>query len=435
MNLVVGPVAGMVGEVRVPGDKSITHRALLLGALADGVTCVRGYLDGGDCRATLGCLRALGVQVEQVERPEPQLIVHGSGLRGWCPPQGPLNCVRSGTTMRLLAGLLAGRPFESTLAAEAQLARRPMDRVVAPLRLMGARIRAGQGNQYPPLHLSPSALRGIEYQLPVASAQVKSCLLLAGMYADGVTTITEPGPSRDHTERMLRARGVPVSSVGLTHALHGPVLWLDAVDTAVPGDFSSAAFLIVAALLTPASEMLLRSVNVNPTRIGLLDALAAMGARVEALDVREEGGEPLADLLVRSQPLQAATIDGALVPRMIDEFPIFALAATQATGVTRVRGAEELRVKETDRIAALVDILRPLGARIEARPDGFDIEGPTPLQGGVVNALGDHRLAMTLAVAGLVARGETTVVGAECIGDSFPGFEDRLRVLAPGALR
>jgi 3-phosphoshikimate 1-carboxyvinyltransferase len=268
----------------------------------------------------------------------------------------------------------------------------------------------------------------------MASAQVKSCLLLAGLYAEGETALTEPGPSRDHTERMLRARGVPVATEGLMHTLHGPAEALAALDTAVPGDLSSAAFFIIAALLAPHSVVLIRHVNVNPTRTGLLDALAAMGGSVERLDERDEGGEPVADLLIGGQALTATHVSGDLVPRMIDEFPVFALAATQAQGTTTVRGAEELRVKESDRIAALVDILRPLGAEIEPRPDGFDIHGPTPLRGATVDCHGDHRLAMTLAVAGLIARGETTVVGAECIADSFPGFQACLRAVAPEAL-
>ncbi|NLG28221.1 MAG: 3-phosphoshikimate 1-carboxyvinyltransferase [Chloroflexi bacterium] len=435
MNLVVRPVARLAGETRVSGDKSITHRALLLGALSSGTSVVSGYLDGGDCRATLGCLRGLGVRIEHALRGEtPCLVVHGAGLHGWTAPAGPLNCVRSGTTMRLLAGLLAGRPFGSSLVGEAQLNRRPMGRVVAPLRAMGASIGGPEDGRYPPLEIAPARLHAIDYALPVASAQVKSCLLLAGLYADGETLLTEPGPSRDHTERMLRARGVALHSAGLQHRLAGPAFDLAALDTRVPGDLSSAAFLLVAALLAPAGEVLLRHINVNPTRIGLLDALMAMGAQITLLDARDEGGEPVADLLARPQALVGTEIAGELVPRMIDEFPILALAATQAQGTTAVRGAGELRVKETDRIAALVEILRPLGAEIEPQPDGFDVHGPTPLRGAVVDAHGDHRLAMTLAVAGLIARGETVVVGAECIPDSFPDFERCLRTLAPEAL-
>ena len=433
MNLSVRPVARLQGTIDLPGDKSITHRALLLGSLSSGSCRISGYLDSGDCRATMGCLRALGIRVEQGTTEE-ELIVYGTGLHGWQEPENVLDCVRSGTSMRLLAGLLAGRPFYSVLAGDTQLLRRPMDRVVQPLRLMGAQITGRQGGRLPPLTIVGTPLHGMAYDLPVASAQVKSCLLLAGLYAEGTTTVVEPGPSRDHTERMLRARGVEVVSHGLRHQVRGPAADLAALDLSVPGDFSSAAYFIVGALLAPQGEVLLRHVGVNPTRTGLLDVLRNMGAEVALLDERDEGGEPVADLLVHPQELRATTIGGDVVPRMIDEFPILALAATQAQGVTHVCDAAELRVKETDRIVTIVAALRALGAHIEPRPDGFDVEGPTPLVGAVVDSAGDHRLAMTLAMAGLIARGETTITRAECIADSFPGFEQRLRAVAEGGL-
>ena len=406
MNLTLRPAPPLRGAVRVPGDKSITHRALLLGAVGDGTSRVRGYLDGGDCRATMGCLEALGVTVERQDDAGTgagALIVRGVGLRGLRPPSLSLDCVRSGTTMRLLAGLLAGQRFGSVLDGADQLRRRPMDRVIAPLRRMGARIDGADGGRRPPLAIAGGPLHGAEHLLPVASAQVKSCLLLAGLYAEGETVVVEPGPSRDHTERMLRARGAAVETAGLRHALRGPVSSLAALETAVPGDFSSAAYWIVAALLVPGSGLLIRDVNVNPTRIGLLDALEAMGAHIERLDARDEGGEPVADLLVRSGPLRAVDVGGDLVPRMIDEFPVLALAATQAEGITRVRDASELRVKETDRVATITAALTALGARVEPHADGFDVEGPT-------------------------------VLGAECIADSYPGFIETLQHLAPGAL-
>jgi len=433
----VHPASRLRGELGVPGDKSITHRALMLGAIADGPSRVRGHLEGGDCRATVNCLRALGVAIDQAPTPEgtPELVVRGRGLRGLREPDGLLDCGRSGTTMRLLAGLLAGQRFRSVLSGADQLRRRPMDRIITPLRQMGARIEGREGDRFPPLAISGSMLRGIEYALPVASAQVKSCLLLAGLYAEGQTIAIEPGPSRDHTERMLRARGVIVDSHDLRHTLTGPVARLAPLDTTVPGDFSSAAYLLVGALLLPGSQVLLRGVGVNPTRTGLLDALDSMGARVVILDRRDQGGEPVADLLVRAQELAPAQVGGDMVPRMIDEFPILALAATQAQGATRVRDAAELRVKETDRIASMVAALRAMGARIEARPDGFDVEGPTPLRGVQVDCHRDHRVAMTLAIAGLLAQGETTVVGADCIGDSYPGFVASLDALTEGALR
>ena len=437
MNLRIQGVPRLSGEITVPGDKSITHRVLLLSALAKGPSHISNYLDGGDCCATMGCLQALGVGIDHTGPAE--LVVHGSGMHGWQEPVEPLDCIRSGTTMRLIAGLLAGQPFYSVLDASAQLRRRPMDRIAIPLRRMGARIWGRRAGRLPPLSISGTELQGIEYVLPVASAQVKSCILLAGLYAKGTTTVSEPAPSRDHTERMLRARGIAVHSkavreLPLEHTLEGPVAELTALDVSVPGDFSSAAYFLVGALLLSQSEILVHRVGVNPTRTGLLDVLREMGAEIVLLNWREEGGEPVADLLVRTRELGAVKVGGNLVPRMIDEFPILALAATQAQGITRVRDAAELRVKETDRIAAIVEALRVLGARIEARPDGFDIEGPTPLRGAPVDSHGDHRLAMTLAIAGLIAQGETLITGAECIADSFPGFEERIDALTKGAL-
>ncbi|MCD6520438.1 MAG: 3-phosphoshikimate 1-carboxyvinyltransferase [Anaerolineae bacterium] len=431
MRLTIHPVRRLAGELTLPGDKSITHRALLLGGLAEGTSRIRHFLDSGDCRATMACLRLLGVELQRGG--EETLLVHGQGLRGWQEPNDVLNCVRSGTSMRLLAGLLAGQPFYSVLSGEAQLRRRPMDRVTIPLRQMGAQIWGRSGGRLPPLSIQGGALQGITYHLPVASAQVKSCLLLAGLFAQGRTTVIEPAPSRDHTERMLRAQGVPLESEGLRHSLEGPVKALAPLEITIPGDFSSAAYFIVGALLVPQSEVLLRGVGINPTRTGLLDVLAQMGAQIELLNQREEGGEPVADLLVHSQELHGAQVGGELVPRMIDEFPILALAATQAQGTTQVRGAAELRVKETDRIATVCQALRALGAQIEERPDGFVIEGPTPLHGTLVESHGDHRLAMTLAIAGLIAQGETAIEGAECIGDSFPEFEPSLDTLIKGA--
>jgi len=427
MNLTIQPSGPLRGEVTAPGDKSITHRALMLGALGDGPSLIRGPLDGGDCQATMGCLTGLGVPVERLE--QSVLRVSGVGLRGFREPEQPLNCVRSGTTMRLLCGLLAGQPLFSVLTGDEQLRRRPMDRVAIPLRRMGARIEGRQGGRLPPLAIAGGGLRGCEHDLPVASAQVKSCLLLAGLYAQGQTVVREPALSRDHTERMLRARGVDVQSRGATHALVGPAPALAAMDVLVPGDLSSAAFFLVGALLTPGSEVLLKNVGLNPTRTGLLTVLEAMGATFERVQERDEGGEPVADLLVRAQPLRGARVGGAVVPLMIDEFPILALAATQAEGETVVSDAAELRVKETDRIATIVEALRALGAQIEPRPDGFVIQGPTRLVGAAVDSHGDHRLAMTMAIAGLLADGQTVVRRSECIADSYPAFERDLAAL------
>jgi len=427
MNLTLLPRGPLCGEARVPGDKSITHRALLLAALGQGKARIGGYLDGGDCRATIGCLRQLGVTVDDARPGE--LLVQGAGLRGLAEPGTVVDCVRSGTTMRLLAGILAGQPFYSVLAGDPQLLRRPMGRIVEPLAAMGARIWGRADNRYAPLAIRGGALGGAHHRLEVASAQVKSCLLLAGLYAQGETVVVEPGPSRDHTERMLRARGAPIESRGLSHHLAGPVEALDSLDVHIPGDFSSAAFLISGALLTPGSRLVLRDVNLNETRTGLLDAIALMGGKIETLAVRDAGGEPLGDLAVTAQALHGAQIGGGLVPRMIDEFPLVALLATQAEGVTTVADAAELRVKETDRIATVVAALRALGAQIEPAADGFSVTGPTPLRGAMVDSYGDHRLAMTLCVAGLIASGETTISRAECMDDSFPGFAPLLASL------
>ncbi len=431
MNLTVTPRGPLRGEARVPGDKSITHRALLLAALGDGPARVRNHLDGGDCRATIGCLRGLGVAIDDTTPGE--LQVEGVGLRGLVEPAGVLDCVRSGTAMRLLAGLLAGQPLFTVLSGDDQLLRRPMGRVVQPLTAMGAHVWGRDGNRYAPLAIQGATLQGATHHLAVASAQVKSAILLAGLYAQGETAVVEPGPSRDHTERMLRGRGVALASEGLTHRVQGPVEALGSLDVDVPGDLSSAAFLIGAALLTPGSRLVLRDVNLNPTRTGLLDAIALMGGQVAVLDERDAAGEPLGDLAIEAQPLHGATIGGALVPRMIDEFPLLALLASQAQGVTTVTDAADLHVKETDRIVTTVAALRGLGAHIEPTADGFVIEGPTPLTGAAIDSFGDHRLAMTLAVAGLIARGETAIGRAECMGDSFPGFAPLLLSLCGGA--
>lgn len=412
------------GRVHVPADKSITHRALLFGAIAEGVSRVRNYLDGGDCRATLGVVRQLGVVVEE---PAPgEWRIHGRGLWGLCEPEVVLDCVNSGTTARLLAGLLAGQRFHSVLTGSAQLRRRPMARVVEPLRQMGADIAGRQDGRLLPLSVRGRPLHGIEFAMPIASAQVKSCLLLAGLYADGLTVVREPGPARDHTERMLTAMGAPIARRGAAIIVEAPTTPLQPLDLTVPGDFSSAAFLLAAGACVPGSRVTVAEVGVNPTRRGLLDALIAMGAEVALDNWGESGGEPTGDLHVRPAPLRAITLEGDTIVTLIDELPVFAVIATQAHGVTVVRDAAELRVKETDRIATTVEELRKLGARIEATADGFIIEGPTPLRGARVHSHGDHRLAMALAVAGLMAEGVTAVEEAECIADSFPGFEQVL---------
>jgi 3-phosphoshikimate 1-carboxyvinyltransferase len=413
--------------VAPPGDKSISHRALLLGALARGTSRVSGFLPAADCRATLRCLRALGVKIEEPDATT--LIVHGQGLQGLRLPSGPLDCGGSGTTMRLLSGILAGQPFRTTLTSNAQLRRRPMTRVATPLRQMGASVADSEGHS--PLTIAGGLLTGIDYTLPVASAQVKSAILLAGLYADRPTTIREPGPARDHTERMLLAMGADLTVDGPVMTLR-PGRELRARDVTVPGDISSAAFPLAAAALLPGSEITLEGVGVNPTRTGALRVLGSMGADIRLDNQRVNGGEPMADVWVRTGNLRATHIGGEMIPRLIDELPLLALVATQAQGTTVIRDAAELRVKESDRIANTAAELRKLGAEIEARPDGFVVRGPSALLGAEVDSHGDHRLAMTLAVAGLLAAGETRVRDAECIADSFPGFAEALRQLGAG---
>jgi 3-phosphoshikimate 1-carboxyvinyltransferase len=426
MRLRVRPCQFLHGTTSVPGDKSISHRALLLGAIAHGVSTVRNWLPAADCQATLNAVRALGVVVEQ---PSPtELLVHGVGLRGVSPTSTPIDCQGSGTTMRLLAGILAGQPFTTTLDGHAGLRRRPMERVAIPLREMGAQIETRQG--CPPLIITGGRLRGIDYHLPVASAQVKSAILLAGLYTEGQTVIRQPGPARDHTERMLKAQGVDlqVQDNIITLSPNSPQPPA-ASSLTIPADFSSAAFPLVAALLLPKSNLVLEGIGVNPTRAGLLDVLRHMGAEIVDLNASESGGEPVADLMLRSSGLQGIKVSGETVVRMIDEFPIFAVAATQAHGETLVRDARELRVKETDRIAAIVTELRALGASIDEQDDGFIVQGPTRLHGALVQSHGDHRLAMAMIVAGLVADGETVVEGIDVIADSFPGFVELMREL------
>lgn len=411
------------GRVRVPGDKSLSHRAVLLGSIAQGDSRIRGFLRGSDCLATVGCMRGLGITVDEPDRNT--LIVQGRGLDGLHEPVNALDCRSSGTTMRLLAGLVAGAGVMTMLTGSDQLSRRPMARVAEPLRRMGAVVLGRQRGRLPPLAIQGGDLRGIDYHLPVASAQVKSAIVLAGLYTPDLTVVHEhpQGTSRDHTERMLRAMGAPINNLGARVTSERPAQALQPLDLEIPADMSSAAFLLAAALLVPASRIELASVLLNPTRTGLFDVLAAMGGHLVVEDTREVAGEPVGDIVVQHSPLRGTPVAGDAVVRGIDEMPILAVVATQAQGTTVVRDAAELRVKETDRIATIVEELRKLGAQIEALPDGFVVEGPTTLRGSMVDSHGDHRLAMALIVAGLVAQGETVVHDTDCIADSFPGFE------------
>ena len=415
------------GELAVPGDKSISHRALILNAMAYGEARVTGLSDGADVMSTLGCLRGMGVDISGGP-------LTGAGWTAGVVGKGPvleeaadiLDAGNSGTSMRLLSGLLAAQPFLSVLTGDASLRSRPMGRIVEPLRRMGAQVMGRQDGSLAPLAIRGGALRGIEYDLPVASAQVKSCILLAGLSADGDTVIRQPALSRDHTERMVTAMGATVEGDGLDLALRpGP---LRAVDISVPGDISSAAFWIVAGLCHPWARVLVRGVGLNPSRTGIIDALRAMGAgdSLQLVDERTEGGEPVADVLVTSGQLRGTEIGGDMIPRILDEVPVLAVAACFAEGETVIRDAAELRVKESDRIATTVGELSRLGASIEAREDGMVIRGTGRLRGAACQSHGDHRLAMAMAVCGLLAEGETRIHGAADASVSYPGFWDDL---------
>jgi 3-phosphoshikimate 1-carboxyvinyltransferase len=419
----VTPVAALIGHIAVPGDKSISHRALLIGALCEGETRVRGFGRSGDTESTARALRALTVAVEDIA--EDELVVHGVGLRGLQPPEHPIDCGNAGTLLRLLTGILAGQRGRVELTGDESLRSRPMDRVAEPLTRMGARIKTRDGRA--PLVVEGSdALHGIEYALPVASAQVKSALLLAGINAQGTTTVIEPAPTRDHTELMLSAAGARLrmrpSSVSVEAAAR---LRLDEV--VVPGDFSAAAPFVVAATLLAGSELTIHDVGLNPRRTGLLDVLERMGARVSVFNRRKLGGEWVGDLDVRSAELTGTEIEPGEVPLLVDELPLFALASAFARGSSRVHGAGELRVKETDRIETVTDALRSLGVRMRASDDGFEVRGvPSRPRGGAMRSNGDHRVAMLGAIAGLVSREGVEVGGADAVAISFPGFFDLL---------
>jgi 3-phosphoshikimate 1-carboxyvinyltransferase len=412
----------LVGALRVPSDKSLTHRAYLFAAMArSGTSVVRNPLRGEDCENTLRIVQQLGAEVVTGE--EVRITSSGS-LRS---PGADLDCGNSGTTMRLLAGVLASTAgLEARMVGDESLSRRPMKRVTDPLRLMGAQIKGDTA----PLVVHGRQLHGIEYTSPVASAQIKSCLLLAGLNAEGETWVTEPAQSRDHTERMFAALGVEMARKGeRTIGVRGGQGW-DGFETDVPADISSAAFFLCAAAMLPGSHVVLTDVGTNPTRTGVLAALAECGAKITAAPKDEQTGEPVSDIAVESDEMRAFTIGGDLVPRLIDEIPVLAVLATQCEGTTRIRDAGELRVKETDRIETVASGLRAMGARIETFEDGMEIEGPTPLRAASIDAAGDHRIGMAFAVAGLVADRETTVLNADSIQTSYPGFEQHLAALA-----
>ncbi len=423
MIIITSPQEHLSGELTVPGDKSITHRAILLGALARGVTEIRGFLDAEDCWSTVNCLRALGVKITLKGR---RLFVEGRNKK-MLEPAGRLDAGNSGTTARLLMGILAGQEFRVTLTGDRSLQKRPMQRIIEPLQQMGAHFEEHDGTL--PLSISGGKLEPISFKSPRASAQVKSAVLLAGLFADGSTVVEEPYPSRNHTELMLSRFGAGIGIDGNRITVQGGSV-LKGGQVRVPGDISAAAFLMVAAIITPGSELLLKNVGINPTRSGVIDALLEMGASIELMQEKYWGREPVADIMVKGgSDLKGVKIGGEMIPRLIDEIPVLAVAAALAEGKTVISDASELRVKESDRISALAGELKKMGALIEETEDGLVIEGREKLQGAEVQGSGDHRIAMALAVAGLAAEGETAVNRAEVINISFPGFMQSLRSL------
>ena len=418
------------GTVLVPGDKSITHRALILGALAEGQTRITGFSRGEDCLHTLRAIQHLGVEVKEI--PE-GLEVMGKGLWGLTEPEAVLDCGNSGTGLRLLAGVLAGQDFFSVLTGDSSLRNRPMGRVVAPLRKMGATITGRCGGEFAPLAMQGAALKPCWHESPVASAQIKSCVLLAGLFAEGTTTVKEPRKSRDHTERLLTYLGIPLEAEACLVRVQGRQSF-NGKPIVVPGDISAAAFFIVAASIVPGSEILLTGVGLNPERTGILEILLKMGADITILNNREVSGEPVGDLRVRSARLTGTMVGAELIPKTIDELPILCVAAALADGETCISGAQELRVKETDRIHAMTTELARFHVAIEEKPDGIVIQGGRPLRGASCKSYGDHRVVMSLAIAGLVAETETVIDDVDCVETSFPGFQGKLLDLLTNSL-
>ena len=421
-SLTITPRGSLRGTIHVPGDKSITHRALILSALGEGSATIRGYCRGQDCLNTLTALQQLGIFI-QVETDQVQ--VSGKGLWGLTEPTEPLDCGNSGTGLRLLTGVLAGQQFFSVLTGDASLRSRPMGRIVKPLQQMGAHIQGRKGGELAPLAVTGSPLKGIDYLSPVSSAQIKSAVLLAGLFAEGETRFTEPLQSRDHTERMFQFLGIPFAAEGNTIRVTGRPSF-QTKDLFVPGDLSAAAFFIVGASIVPDSEVRIPNIGLNPARTGILDILQQMGANIRIEMPREESGEPVGDLVVRTAQLRGISIGASQVPKTIDEFPIFCVAAAMAEGQTTVTGAEELRIKETDRIKAMATELQKLHVGIQETPDGFIVQGGSKIQGGHCTSYGDHRVAMAIAIAALTASSPTKIDDTDCIETSFPGFHDKL---------
>lgn len=413
------------GEVTIPGDKSISHRSVMFGSIAKGTTEITGFLQGADCLSTISCFRKMGVEIENHGD---QVLVHGRGLHGLTAPDSILDCGNSGTTTRLISGILAGQNFSCTLTGDASIQKRPMKRIMEPLGMMGAQIESIHQNGCAPLAITGSPLHGIHYYSKVASAQVKSSILLAGLYADGKTQVTEPALSRNHSEIMLRFFGADVTSEGCTATIL-PADELYGQKIQVPGDISSAAYFIAAALLVPGSELLIKNVGINPTRDGILRVCQAMGADITLLNAVYDSGEPTADLLVRYSSLKAAEIGGSLIPTLIDEIPMIAVMACAAEGTTIIKDAAELKVKESNRIRVVVDNLKAMGADVEETDDGMIIHGGKPLHGAVLESHLDHRIAMSFTIASLIAEGETVIQNADCVNISYPVFYEDLEKL------
>jgi 3-phosphoshikimate 1-carboxyvinyltransferase len=429
--MIIRPCTRLQGDIILPGDKSISHRAILLNSLAEGEARIHNSAPGKDCSSTVTCLRALGVRIARRGSPEsPDLLVSGTGHRGLREAAAVLNAGNSATTMRLLSGLLASHPFLSIITGDASLRKRPMSRVIEPLRLMGADIMGRGGDSFAPLVIRGTRLRGIDYTLPVPSAQIKSAILLAGLFAQGPTVIHQPVPSRDHTERMLSRMGVTLESRRNSVSLLPVSHHLPPLDLRVPGDISSAAYFLVAGSIHPDARLVIRNCGINPTRSGIIDVLLAMGARLTISNQRLEAGEPLADIVIECSELRGIEVAGDIIPRLIDEIPVLAVAACVARGKTVIRDAGELRVKESDRIATVASELSRLGASIEPLPDGMIIHGGRALAGTEVDSRSDHRLAMSLAIAGLVARGATTIKHARAAEVSYPAFWRTLQQIA-----
>ena len=415
------------GEVTVPGDKSISHRSIMLGSLAKGMTEVTGFLQGADCLSSIACFQKMGIEIDN--NPETNtVLIHGKGLRGLSAPTDILDVGNSGTTTRLMSGILAAQSFTSTVDGDASIRKRPMGRIMTPLSQMGAKFKSLATDKCAPFRISGGNLQGIHYESPVASAQVKSAILLAGLYADGQTSVTEPALSRNHTELMFESFGVDIKSVGTT-ATVTPAKELIAQKIEVPGDISSAAYFIVAGLITPNSEITIKNVGINPTRDGILTVCKSMGADITLSNVKDDIGEPVADITVRTSSLHGCTIEGDIIPKLIDEIPVIAIMAAFAEGTTVIKDAQELKVKESNRIDVMVNNLSAMGVDIEGTEDGMIIHGGKALHGATIDSKLDHRIAMSFAIAGGLADGNTEILGAECVNISYPSFYSDLDML------